>query len=315
MSGTRDTAFVMAFHEFMSEFSKELRKIILETEIPVQFTMDPASYWKLARRSDISARRSEQLYDFTIPREVVLGYEDRRPAPENGGEWDTPATAIMANQYVPTPTCFSNALKHHFQRFYCIGENGAADAEPISYVKLDSIVAPTAFGEDLVGVIKVLYFRDYRPFPRRLTAMEIANSEIEYLSNENYHQEKKIRRLKKEGAKYQTIAKKMHDIMQSIVRGIHKSNKHTPECPVCYVDIDSNAMYVPGCMHFICTPCAQRCNDTCPICREEYFGLDTTFNSTISEPLQQLLQLHLDEGAILENPIVAVSLPLPALVE
>jgi hypothetical protein len=281
---SRDTQFQNAFYGFMEKLSSDLKHMMQHTSAAEEFNLDPVSHWTLTRSNRNSVNKATQRYDLDIPRDVLIGYEDRRPAPEEGGEWSTPDTPIMSQQYVPTHQCFIEALDEHFRDYYYLDSND----EPISYVKVASIVAPLVFGDKLTVMIDVVYFRSHRPYPRPLTELQLANLEITRLEFEKFYEEKKIRILKRQSAKFEAIAKNMHAKFQRFIRTLYTEAEKQESCPVCYVDIDTTKMYVPVCSHLICGSCAQRCNDKCPICRDAYFGLE-------EEPAE------LEEGEIVER--------------
>jgi hypothetical protein len=60
--------------------------------------------------------------------------------------------------------------------------------------------------------------------------------------------------------------------MQNKICEYYKNSGKSEECPVCYENIDSAKLKVPGCCHFICTDCSSRCT-SCPMCREEYVSV------------------------------------------
>jgi rubrerythrin len=267
---SRDSQFRLAFAGFMNHLSQQLKDILVHSIIEGEFQLDPASHWSIVRSEENRPNKASQQYQLTVPRDVVIGHEDRRPAPENGGEWPSPGTPILSRQYVPTPNCFAEALDQHFRDYYYMADDETA----ISYVNVSSMVAPQEFGATLIAMIDVVYFKKHRPYPLPLTELQLANREISQLMHVQFYQEKKIRVLKRDATKYKRMAERAQFKMQSIFRRLFTDVKREESCPVCYNDLDTEKMYVPICSHFICSPCAQRCNEKCPICRDEYIGLD-----------------------------------------
>jgi len=267
---SRDSQFRLAFAGFMNNLSQQLKPILEHSMGAEEFQLDPASHWSIVRSEENRTNKASQQYQLIIPRDIVIGHEDRRPAPEGGGEWPTPGTPILSRQYVPSPNCFAEALDQHFRDYYYMADDETA----ISYVAVASMVAPAEFGATLTVMIDVVYFKKHRPYPRPLTELHLANLEIAQLTHVQFYQEKKIRALKRDAAKYERMAERAQFKMQTIFRRLFTDVKRQESCPVCYCDIDTERMYVPICSHFICAPCAQRCNETCPICRDEYIGIN-----------------------------------------
>jgi hypothetical protein len=267
---SRDSQFRLAFIGFMNNLSQQLKPILEHSMGAEEFHLDPASNWSIVRSEKNSKNKASQRYQLTVPRDIVVGYEDRRPAPEGGGEWLTPGTPILSRQYVPTPNCFAESLDQHFRDYYYMADDETA----ISYVNVSSMVAPQEFGGTLTVMIDVVYFKKHRPYPLPLTELQLANIEISQLMHTQFYQEKKIRVLKRDATNYKRMAERAQFKMQSIFRRLFTDVKREESCPVCYNDLDTEKMYVPICSHFICGSCAQRCNEKCPICRDEYIGLD-----------------------------------------
>lgn len=267
---SRDSQFRLAFHGFMNNLSQQLKPLLEHSMGAGEFNMDPASNWSIVRSEENRSNKAAQQYQLTIPRDIVIGYEDRRPEPEGGGEWPEPGIPIISRQYVPTTNCFAESLDQHFRDYYYMAHNDTA----ISYVKVASMVAPAEFGATLTVMIDVVYFKQHRPYPLPLTELQLANREISQLMHSQFYQEKKIRVLKRDATKYKRMAERAQFKMQSIFRRLFTDVKREESCPVCYSELDTEKMYVPICSHFICGPCAQRCNEKCPICRDEYIGVD-----------------------------------------
>ena len=53
------------------------------------------------------------------------------------------------------------------------------------------------------------------------------------------------------------------------------------ECPVCYEQIPNNKVFTTPCQHVICSDCTKRCNNVCPMCRQDMTFLPSDNEITV----------------------------------
>jgi hypothetical protein len=161
------------------------------------------------------------------------------------------------------------------------------DDEKISKTDLESSSDTDLSDHDLYITVAVIYHKSHIPFPVPLSKEEEMEKKIKYLESKNnemvlclnsvtiMYQEKseqyeRMRRhMRIERRNHENKYKNMCDKMQKKFSEFYSEKKEKDCCPVCYEDIESETLRVPGCCHTICTDCADKC-DKCPICRENY---------------------------------------------
>lgn len=97
------------------------------------------------------------------------------------------------------------------------------------------------------------------------------------VDNELINKTNKYNRLKAQyqNKLYETGINNMR--LVSKIRKIYECENIEEDCPVCYNKLDSKTLVMPICGHSICNSCIGNCNSTCPICRENYHGIDSLF--------------------------------------
>ena len=63
---------------------------------------------------------------------------------------------------------------------------------------------------------------------------------------------------------------------RNMLRECYKDlNRKVDDCPVCYEPLENKNMFITPCNHHLCNDCAGKCNNTCPMCRQELCYLPT----------------------------------------
>lgn len=63
------------------------------------------------------------------------------------------------------------------------------------------------------------------------------------------------------------------------------------DCPICLENIETDKLYIPGCCHYLCEPCAQhviQLNNKCPICRDDMYTTIGEYMPFLPEYTDQL---------------------------
>ena len=116
---------------------------------------------------------------------------------------------------------------------------------------------------------KILYWKNYLPFPLVQTPLELLEEENEMLFDNNCSLERQIRRLNmKNIALLDRLSRAQYDVQKNMSE-IYRTKQELINCPVCMEDIQHDQLNIPICFHNICNSCSSRC-DKCPICRDPY---------------------------------------------
>ena len=68
---------------------------------------------------------------------------------------------------------------------------------------------------------------------------------------------------------------------RKIIRKCYSEMKKEFECPVCYEQIPNNKVFTTPCQHVICSDCTKRCNNVCPMCRQDMTFLPSDNEITV----------------------------------
>jgi hypothetical protein len=69
---------------------------------------------------------------------------------------------------------------------------------------------------------------------------------------------------------------KITDSYRNLLRKCYiKLDISTENCPVCYESIPNDNLFVTPCNHILCTECSSKCNNSCPLCRQELCFIKT----------------------------------------
>jgi hypothetical protein len=136
----------------------------------------------------------------------------------------------------------------------------------LSYIEITTDNHEQAVTEIL---FKVIYHKDYLPFPIALTQIEILEGENELLFEDNRSLERQVRRYKRKHiAMLDRLSRAQYNVQKNMLE-IYRTTQDLINCPVCMEDIQHDQLNIPICFHSICNSCSCRC-DKCPICRDPY---------------------------------------------
>lgn len=260
---TRDQQFKFCFEEFMDSTSDLYYPDLKE--------------WSL---QDLTKNKSSSIhqYQFKIPAKRVIYTIDAHTDPITGIR--QPGAFVEGDQEIPEILDFSSKFLAYFDKFMLWNSGNL-----ISYTTLFSAIKAENGAFD--AVIKVCYYKSHLPYPsKRKTDEQIRNRCI-FLEGENTilnetiydlnliksSQTNKIKLLKKRLSESNVVSilktREIIDKMERKIKEYYKELGKQDECPVCYECIKSEVLVTPGCCHYICGDCYDKC-DICPICRDKY---------------------------------------------
>jgi hypothetical protein len=261
---TRHQQFIRSFDKFI--------------DMIIELDNLPSLAYKLKSFTGNKTCRDHE-YMFTIPRNVVsYRVESNSENVEN--------QTVNTRQTIPSIENLKQYVDmYFFEHRLKIGDTFMSFVDMVSEGYTDD----DAENGEFIAKIEVCYYKSHIPFPSRLTADQETNRKINMLEQQVRHLQGELRNtnemyqdmaetadrnrrlIRRERSiakeKYSTLFEKMERKVCEFYKDAGKSE----DCPVCYEVIDSTKLKVPGCCHFICTDCSQRCA-TCPICREEYIS-------------------------------------------
>jgi hypothetical protein len=263
----RNQMFVKSFNDFMVSMCDIYYSDLKE--------------WKLEPTAE-NKNQAIHKYTFTIPKKIVLCEVDTPYMDENGEKQQ--AGQIMQDQEIPNVRVFETHFGDYFHPYEMERFHTSVSYTSLYYPSIND-------KGDLVSDIIVCYFKSYIPYPcgimtrdqlqERCRQLERMNNELKYdlddFANIVHTQNRKIGRLKrevkhKEAIFNDRINNAVYRMQERIREMYEKLGKEAEEeCPVCYEVMKTNELMVPGCCHYICASCNEKC-DKCPICREEYIA-------------------------------------------
>ena len=266
---TRDQQFVTAFDAFMVSM-KDLYYPNL-------------SEWSLESKTDNKCC-STHPYQFTIPRKIIDYTIDSPFIDENGVQ--RPNQVVKKNQEVPSIPEFEKYFHGYFDNYLL-----SKSDKIVSYTSLygSHFSDNDEVNGDLITNIVVCYYKSYIPYPSKMQSYKQLFEYCNQLESSNNHfieelEEKNMRilnlRMKVDKMKKQykrnleyTELKRKEAIlkMECKIKSFYSKLPldELEECPVCYENIGIDVLKVPGCCHYICKDCHNKC-ENCPICREKY---------------------------------------------
>jgi hypothetical protein len=231
-------------------------------------------------------RSSTQVYSFVIPRRYVIGEVTAPHADPETGEMQPANALIYADQPLPAADVCGQQMNEHFQEFALCRPN---TNDQISYTRA------IQYGGDedaIAGMIHVVYKRGWTPFYRaKLSRSEMANIHYDNLHalydtameeahvmedvlvktcSELHNEKRRNTIMHQDIAHFQGRTEKTFREIYAALTALDPTK--CVDCPVCMCTIESpDKLYVPGCCHFVCSPCADRCNSKCPVCRAAFY--------------------------------------------
>ena len=138
-------------------------------------------------------------------------------------------------------------------------------------------------------IIDVCYYKNHSPYPIKpetsittgkynklltqrnnlLEENERLSEQIEELHDIVIMNEQKNRFLHRKVKRMNETYSNNHNRMSTKIIELLNQQNTFEDCPVCYEKMDSDTIVVPGCCHYICADCINKC-ENCPICREKY---------------------------------------------
>jgi hypothetical protein len=259
---TRDQQFTASFEQFMENICDVYYPDLCE--------------WKLTGKTPNKTSAVHQ-YDFVISKKNII-YSIDSYTDANGVVH--PPETLEEEQEIPMVRDFMAHFHAYFDRYILRNADSVC-----SYTSLANIVNNDV--GDLVATIVVGYYKSYLPYPSKNHTFEQMQERCKQLEIENTllsenardyntiirRNNKDIKRLKRQVSQINAesmirMRETVHK-MQNKIRELYEAAKKEEDCPVCYECIQGQQLMVPGCCHYICEGCYDRC-DACPICRENY---------------------------------------------
>ena len=206
-------------------------------------------------------------------------------------------------------------LKDNFYKHFSLYEKKSKNNNnPHTYMKIQNI----SKDDNISITIEVSYYKHFRPFPNSndtyslikineylFDKVNVLQDTLKAIHHETdiamLHLNSRIKRLRK-----QVTYSKIHNIekqqyyderttqyderlllqqnnYQKIIRQYYQELNKKDDCPVCYEELNGETMYIPSCLHYICSDCASKCKNACPLCRSEFNLSETKFETPASE--------------------------------
>lgn len=206
-------------------------------------------------------------------------------------------------------------IKDNFYNQFSLYEKKSKNnPNPHTYMKIQNI----SKDDNITIAIEVSYYKHFRPFPNsndthvlmktneylfdKVNALQDTLQAIHHETDiAMLHFNSRIKRLRKqltyskvhniEKQQYYDERTKQYDERlllqqnnyQKIIRQYYQELNKKDNCPVCYEELNGETMYIPSCLHYICSDCATKCENACPLCRSEFNLSETKFESQTSE--------------------------------
>lgn len=190
-------------------------------------------------------------------------------------------------------------IKENFQNHFSLYEKKSKNnPNPHTYMKIQDI----SKDDNITITIEVSYYKHFRPFPNsndshvlmktneylfdKVNALQDTLNSIHHDTDmAMIHLNSRIKRLRKQlgYAKFHNIEKqqyydkriKQYDERlvlqqtnyQKMIRQYYQELNKKDDCPVCYEKLNGETMYIADCLHYICSDCASKCKNMCPLCR------------------------------------------------
>jgi hypothetical protein len=208
-----------------------------------------------------------QNYQLTLLRNYQL-----TTIPSDG---TSPEQKILQNHYLGSGI----QIVEHFHTFfkpYTLYNNKTNI--PISFIDVTSIHDSD---ESIHILLEIKYLKNHYPFPIPHYSIEQLEQERLLLLRYADNMQHTIFNL---NSSIMLMNEKIINLRQRSHRVIldqYEKEKEKHDCPVCFLEIDSERLFIPDCYHFICSQCASQC-ERCPICRCSIDPLLTTTHKTQS---------------------------------
>lgn len=225
--------------------------------------------------NDNNIRSSRQKHILDIPSEY--SYKERFI----DGCKDNYKETTMTQQ-LPEIDLFIEKFTHYFNEFKKTDYNNREQTRTIkSYVSISDAIyyTTTSSKSGVKATIVVQYHNSWLPYPQ-IEYSDIVNK-TNKKNNENSLLKERIMKTKRMLHHNNNVYKrrdrlnaKKFETITNIIREYYKNSNEQNDCPVCYEAIKPDNLYISGCSHYICEPCALKC-ENCPLCREDYLYRNT----------------------------------------
>lgn len=204
---------------------------------------------------------------------------------------------IFRDQTLP----YLEDVRQHFETFFGKYAHKTAHGQVVAEVRLVSLAQSDVL---LWGDIEIEYgpLSDYPPFPLpKNTVAQVDSSsyhrlhaKYDALIHRNYMVEQELERVQQDLDRVQldlsrhvrhmtTMLERWHVMWDDFHRRNRVKHAHIQrilmewyinrttreDCCVCWQSIEPDAMTIPQCGHFICSPCHEQCSQ-CPLCRDSF---------------------------------------------
>jgi hypothetical protein len=261
MTITRDQKFRDTFDDFfLTYFHGEL------------------NYYNSLKLLTKNTKKNLHEYELSIPTKYVIG-EITNDIFDNENRLIHPKKILYSLQVLPNFGDFESKFLDYFDKYRLIEGNRL-----VSWTKIYSI---NVLDDNLENpcfrtIIDVCYYKKHSPYPIKTVLDNINHmynkllqehnllleendsllGEIHDCYNENSFLRRKIKKMNiRHSNNHNRMTNKMIDLIEE--------NNMFDDCPVCYEKMNSETIIIPGCCHYICQTCVDKCQN-CPMCREKY---------------------------------------------
>ena len=258
---TRHDKFHHAISEYVDAYSKNLCQ--LDDNYP------GIEKWELENHTS-SPNSSLHVYSLNIPTKYVAYTIDVRHQVD--GIWYEPGPIYKKNKWI------FNTISEDFDKHF----NPSVQYDVFSNVKaVTSMVEIKLVNDMAIGKIHVQYHNKYPlPYPVPKKFMSLKEQHMKLIKdNDNLSEE--VRELedlydelldenmymRKRNKRLFYKCKNDNSRMQKKIRELYITMNVLSDCPVCWEPIPGEKLIVPGCCHYICEGCNDKCK-SCPLCRE-----------------------------------------------
>lgn len=268
---TRDQRFRDSFDEF---FSTEIKN-------------EQIKYYSPLRLLTKNTKKHVHEYVLTIPSKYKI-CDITHDIFDEEGQLIHPRESVFTEQPLPDFDYFEMKYLEYFDKYRLFD-----GYKSLSWTYLyDSNTNENNFESDnptFTVVIDVCYYKNYSPYPIKpetantngkynkllkehnnlLEEKEKLLNEIDEINEMLLDSERAYRILRKKMKRTNEMYSNNHNrITNKLIEFLNQQNSYE-DCPVCYEKMNSDNIVVPGCCHYICSDCMNKCQ-SCPICREKY---------------------------------------------
>lgn len=241
-----------------------------QLHMAIQYFLNEKELFGILKIQGEENRSSFQRYILDIPSEYVYteryihNYTDSRKQ-----------TTII--QELPEIQLFIEEFSNYFKEFELKEFDKKENSQIVkSFITLTDAIYYTTTSSK-IGIkakLTIQYYNNWKPYP--IIEQDDIIHKINKKTSENRQLKEHTMKIKRMLHHNNTVYKtreRLYDTkirnLNKIIQNFYKDSNQQNECPVCYEYIEPDKLFVPGCSHFICKTCSDKCN-TCPMCRESY---------------------------------------------